>query len=176
MARVVLLTGGNLGDVKDRLRQAQQLINSRVGAVLRCSHCYESAPWGFDAAQPFMNQVVVVSTDLSPEDLLSEIHRIERDLGRNRASEAIEKAATGQRYVSRPIDIDILFYDDAVISTPDLTIPHPGIPEREFVLAPLCEVMRDRRHPVSGHTMGELREALKKDSRCPDGSDMKNND
>ena len=73
----------------------------------------------------------------------------------------VEKAATGQRYVSRPIDIDILFYDDAVISTPELTIPHPGIAEREFVLAPLCEVMRDRRHPVLGRTMGELREILK---------------
>ncbi len=164
MARVVLLTGGNIGEMKDRLRRAQQLINQRIGAVLRCSHCYVSAPWGFDAEQPFTNQVVVVSTDLSPEEVLTEIHRIERDLGRNRASEAIEKAATGQRYVSRPIDIDILFYDDAVISTPDLTIPHPGIAEREFVLAPLCELMRDRRHPVSGRTMEELREALKKSS------------
>lgn len=164
MARVVLLTGGNIGEMKDRLRRAQQLINQRIGAVLRCSHCYVSAPWGFDAEQPFTNQVVVVSTDLSPEEVLTEIHRIERDLGRNRASEAIEKAATGQRYVSRPIDIDILFYDDAVISTPDLTIPHPGIAEREFVLAPLCELMRDRRHPVSERTMEELREALKKSS------------
>ncbi|WP_300749375.1 2-amino-4-hydroxy-6-hydroxymethyldihydropteridine diphosphokinase [uncultured Alistipes sp.] len=161
MARAVLLMGGNLGDVKDRLLCAQQLINSRIGAVLRCSHCYVSAPWGFEAPQPFMNQVVIVSTDHTPQELLAQIHRIERELGRNRASEAVEKAATGQRYVSRPIDIDILFYDDAVISTPELTIPHPGIAEREFVLAPLCEVMRDRRHPVLGRTMGELREILK---------------
>lgn len=160
MARVVLLTGGNQGDVKARLRRAQQLVNSRIGAVLRCSHCYTSAPWGFASEEPFLNQVLVSSTDLTPDEVLSEIHRIERELGRNRAAEAIEKAATGQRYVSRPIDIDILFYDDAVISTPDLTIPHPGIAEREFVLAPLCEVMRDRRHPVLGCTIGELRDAL----------------
>ena len=94
MARAVLLMGGNLGDVKDRLRCAQQLINSRIGAVLRCSHCYVSAPWGFEAPQPFMNQVVIVSTDHTPQELLAQIHRIERELGRNRASEAVEKAAT----------------------------------------------------------------------------------
>ena len=149
MARVVLLTGGNVGDVKERLRTAQRLVNARIGAVLRCSHCYGSAPWGFEAEQPFVNQVLV-----------AEVHRIERELGRNRAAEAVERAATGQRYVSRPIDIDILLYDDEVISTPELTIPHPGIAEREFVLTPLCEVLRQRPHPVLGLTMGELRDNL----------------
>ncbi len=160
MARVVLLTGGNVGDVKERLRSAQRLINSRIGAVLRCSHCYESAPWGFEAAQPFINQVLVSETDLAPHEVLAEVLRIERELGRNRAAEVVEKAATGQRYVSRPIDIDILLYGDEVIGTPDLTIPHPGIAEREFVLTPLCEVLRERRHPVLGLTMGELRDNL----------------
>ena len=150
MARVVLLTGGNVGDVKERLRTAQRLVNARIGAVLRCSHCYGSAPWGFEAEQPFVNQVLVAA----------EVHRIERELGRNRAAEAVERAATGQRYVSRPIDIDILLYDDEVISTPELTIPHPGIAEREFVLTPLCEVLRQRPHPVLGLTMGELRDNL----------------
>lgn len=160
MARVVLLTGGNVGDVKERLRSAQRLINSRIGAVLRCSHCYESAPWGFETAQPFINQVLVSETDLAPHEVLAEVLRIERELGRNRAAEAVEKAATGQRYVSRPIDIDILLYGDEVIGTSDLTIPHPGIAEREFVLTPLCEVLRERRHPVLGLTMGELRDNL----------------
>ena len=119
MARVVLLTGGNVGDVKERLRTAQRLVNARIGAVLRCSHCYGSAPWGFEAEQPFVNQVLVADTDLAPHEVLAEVHRIERELGRNRAAEAVERAATGQRYVSRPIDIDILLYDDEVISTPD---------------------------------------------------------
>ena len=86
MARVVLLTGGNIGEMKDRLRRAQQLINQRIGAVLRCSHCYVSAPWGFDAEQPFTNQVVVVSTDLSPEEVLTEIHRIERTITASKVS------------------------------------------------------------------------------------------
>ncbi len=165
MARAVLLTGGNVGDVKERLRTAQRLVNSRIGAVLRCSHCYESAPWGFEAEQPFVNQVLVAATDLTPHEVLAEIHDIERELGRNRAAEAVEKAATGQRYVSRPIDIDILLYDDEVIGTPDLTIPHPGIACREFVLTPLCEVLRERRHPVLGLTMGELRENLLKKTK-----------
>ena len=160
MARVVLLTGGNVGDTKELLRTAQRLVNGRVGAVLRCSHCYTSAPWGFEAAQPFVNQVLVADTDLLPHEVLAEIQRIERELGRNRAAEAVERAATGQRYVSRPIDIDILFYDDEVISSPELTIPHPGIAEREFVLTPLCEVQRERRHPVLGCTVGELRDKL----------------
>ena len=102
MARVVLLTGGNVGDVKERLRTAQRLVNARIGAVLRCSHCYGSAPWGFEAEQPFVNQVLVADTDLAPHEVLAEVHRIERELGRNRAAEAVERAATGQRYVSRP--------------------------------------------------------------------------
>ena len=112
MARVVLLTGGNVGDVKERLRTAQRLVNARIGAVLRCSHCYGSAPWGFEAEQPFVNQVLVADTDLAPHEVLAEVHRIERELG------------------------------------------------REFVLTPLCEVLRQRPHPVLGLTMGELRDNL----------------
>ena len=161
MARVVLLTGGNVGDVKERLRTAQRLVNARIGAVLRCSHCYGSAPWGFEAEQPFVNQVLVADTDLAPHEVLAEVHRIERELGRNRAAEAVERAATGRRYVSRPIDIDILFYDDEVIASERLTVPHPLLSEREFALAPLCEIMRQRRHPVTGQTMEEMYEALR---------------
>ena len=73
MARVVLLTGGNVGDVKERLRTAQRLVNARIGAVLRCSHCYGSAPWGFEAEQPFVNQVLVADTDLAPHEVLAEV-------------------------------------------------------------------------------------------------------
>lgn len=81
MARVVLLTGGNVGDVKERLRTAQRLVNARIGAVLRCSHCYGSAPWGFEAEQPFVNQVLVADTDLAPHEVLAEVHRIEPGAG-----------------------------------------------------------------------------------------------
>ena len=162
MARVVLLTGGNVGDVKERLRTAQRLVNARIGAVLRCSHCYGSAPWGFEAEQPFVNQVLVADTDLAPHEVLAEVHRIERELGRNRAAEAVEKASTGAAYTSRPIDIDIIFYDDEVIREERLTVPHPRLAEREFALVPLCEIMRLRRHPVTGETVGGMLEALRK--------------
>lgn len=162
MARVVFLTGGNVGDVKTRLQRAQQLLNERVGAVLRCSHRYESAPWGFDAEERFSNQAIEVSTDLTPHEVLDAIEQIENELGRNRAAEAIERARTGSRYCSRPIDIDILFYDDEVISDERLTIPHPLLPEREFALVPLCEIMRTRRHPVTGCTVGEMLATLRK--------------
>lgn len=161
MARVVLLTGGNQGDVKRTLQTVQRLVNERVGAVLRCSHRYESKPWGFAAATDFSNQALEVSTDLSPWEVLDAVKEIEQQLGRNHAAEALERAAGGSRYASRPVDIDILFYDDAVISDERLTIPHPLLAEREFALVPLCEIMRTRRHPVTGRTVGEMLEALR---------------
>ena len=161
MARVALLLGGNQGDVKRTLQTAQQLINSRVGAVLRCSHRYESEPWGFPAAQRFSNQALEVSTDLSPLEVLDACQGIERELGRNRAAEAIEKASSGAAYSSRPIDIDIIFYGDEVIDDEHLTVPHPLLAEREFALQPLAEIMRRHRHPVTGVTVGEMLDALR---------------
>ena len=148
MARVALLLGGNQGDVKRTLQTAQQLVNSRVGAVLRCSH-------------RFSNQALEVSTDLTPHEVLDACQRIERELGRNRAAEAVEKASSGAVYCSRPIDIDIIFYDDEVIGDERLTVPHPLLAEREFALVPLCEIMRQRRHPVTGATVGEMLDALR---------------
>ena len=162
MARVVLLTGGNSGDVKRTLQAAQQLVNAKVGAVLRCSHRYETKPWGFDADGVFSNQALEVSTDLLPLEVLDAVQAIERELGRNRAAEAVEKARTGVNYTSRPIDIDILFYDDEVIREERLAVPHPRLAEREFALVPLCEIMRLRRHPVTGETVGGMLEALRK--------------
>lgn len=161
MARVALLLGGNQGDVKRTLQTAQQLINSRVGAVLRCSHRYESEPWGFAADERFSNQALEVSTDLRPLEVLDACQQIERELGRNRAAEAVEKASSGAVYCSRPIDIDILFYDDEVIADERLTVPHPQLAEREFALVPLSEIMRRHRHPLTGSTVGEMLESLR---------------
>ncbi len=158
MARIFLLTGGNAGDVKRTLQRAQQLINDRIGPVLHCSHRYESEAWGFEAATRFSNQALEVSTDLEPEAVLDAVQEIERELGRNRAAEAIEKASTGAQYASRPIDIDLLFYDDAVIATERLTVPHPLLAERKFALVPLCEIARAKRHPSTGLTVGEMLE------------------
>lgn len=161
MARVVLLAGGNSGDVKRTLQAAQQLINDRVGAVLRCSHRYESDAWGFETPDRFSNQALEITTDLSPVEVLDAVQGIERELGRDRTAETAEKARTGAVYTSRPIDIDILFYDDEMIATERLSVPHPRLAEREFALVPLCEIMRTRRHPATGVTVGEMLEALR---------------
>ena len=161
MARAILLLGGNQGDVKRTLQTAQQLINARVGAVLHCSHRYESDPWGFEGSARFSNQALEVSTDLQAGEVLDALQAIERELGRDRTAEALEKTRTGAPYVSRPIDIDIIFYDDEVIDTERLRVPHPRLAEREFALVPLCEIVRSRRHPVSGLTVGEMLDALR---------------
>lgn len=160
MARAILITGGNIGDMKPRLRQAQQLINKEIGVILRCSHVYSSKAWGFNAGEEFMNQAMIVDTDLAPGELLTAVQNIEERLGRDRAAEAIEKEGSGEKYSSRVMDIDILFYDDLVIDTPTLKIPHPLMQEREFVLAPLDEIAPRKIHPVLGKTVQELRQSL----------------
>lgn len=157
--------GGNLGDVKRTLQSAQQLVNARVGAVLRCSHRYESAPWGFTSENRFSNQALELTTDLSPLEVLDACQAIERELGRNRAAEQLERLASGARYTSRPIDIDLIFYDDLVLETDRLTLPHPLLAEREFALVPLCEIMRQRRHPVLGISVGEMLSALRENHK-----------
>ena len=148
--------------MKRTLQTVQRLVNDRVGAVLRCSHRYESEPWGFEAAQKFSNQALEVSTDLTAHEVLDAVQAIERELGRNRAAAAVEKAAGGNRYTSRPVDIDIIFYGDEVIDDERLTVPHPLLAEREFALVPLCEILRSRRHPVTGLTVGEMLDALRR--------------
>lgn len=135
-------------------------VEQEIGRVVGASRHYESEPWGFRAEQHFWNQVLDVETSLEPEALLEAIHRIEQRLGRDRDREQSEKSARSERYASRTMDIDILFYDDRVIDTPSLRIPHPHLAGRDFVLRPLCELMPERRHPESGLTMRMLWQAL----------------
>ncbi len=165
MAKAVLITGGNRGDVRALLRRAAGLIGERIGRIVRSSACYESAPWGFRAEQSFWNQVLEVETPLHPEELLEAVLSVEAELGRDRVQEGLEKASTGERYASRTLDVDILFYDDEVICTPRLEIPHPRLGGREFVLRPLCELMPERRHPVTGERMRDLLRALEENER-----------
>lgn len=150
--KAILLTGGNEGDTESILAAAREKVRECVGPIAAASSVHRSAPWGnFDAPQQdFFNQALIVETHFSPIELLDATQRIERELGRRRVSSRV--------YTSRPIDIDILFYDDLVMQSERLTIPHPLIQEREFVLEPLSEIAPDYRHPVLGITVdGMLR-------------------
>lgn len=160
MTEAVLLTGCNLGDARAQLAAARRRLGELAGRITAASTVRLSAPWGFEAEQPFLNQALVVETPLAPEALLDVMQRTERELGRDREAELLEKACTGQRYASRAMDIDLILYGDEVIRTPRLTVPHPAMCLRAFVLEPLCEVIPLRRHPESGRTMRELLERL----------------
>lgn len=165
MARVILLTGGNLGDVAATLARAKDEIARCVGRIELVSSVHASEPWGFEAPECFLNQVLVVETLLSPEEVLDRCQEIERKFGRRRKQDTTgdrpereDTDLTGkiQQYASRTLDIDLLFYDDRIIVTGRLIVPHPLIPQRAFVLQPLAEALPAFVHPQSGLTIAEL--------------------
>ena len=129
-----LSLGSNLGDREKMLHRAIALIGERIGTVQRVSSFIETEPWGFQSEHPFLNAACLVLTTLSPEQCLKETQRIERELGRT------TKSKDGI-YHDRPIDIDLLLYDNLKVSTPTLTLPHPRMEERDFVMVPLREIM-----------------------------------
>ena len=141
-----LIFGGNQGDRKALLDEAIKEM-SKIGKIAIRSSLYETAPWGFESENPFYNQIVVYNTELTPEEVLDQCQATEKKLGRVR---------TGTQFSSRTMDIDILFYGSQIIDTPRLTIPHPRIAQRNFVLCPLNEIMPDFIHPVSGKKISEL--------------------
>lgn len=150
MTSVYLSIGSNLGRRELFLMHARQLLDAQAGRLLQASSIYETAAWSMGKAGAFLNQVVMLHTEFSPEALLHTCLDIERRLGRTRAA----KAADG--YMSRTCDIDILLYGDAVIASPELLVPHPGIAARRFVLVPLVEIAGTGRHPESGETLIHL--------------------
>jgi len=139
MIKLYILLGGNLGDKQLVFSDARARLNQQVGTITNQSAIYETEPWGFESDDIFWNQVLEISTALSPEKVLQQTQQIERELGR------IRKA---NQYDSRIIDIDILFYGDQVIELENLIIPHPRIQERKFALVPLCEIASELIHPV----------------------------
>ena len=151
MNRVALLIGGNQGDRQALIQQATALIQERIGTVAAASRIYETAPWGtFDSPQPdFLNMALLVETALTAHEVLRAALAIEAELGR------VRKAGS-RLYSGRPMDIDLIFYNDEVIETPELTIPHPRMHQRQFVLEPLAEIMPEYRHPVLHKTVHEL--------------------
>lgn len=134
MHTVYLSLGSNLGDRKATMRRAIGLLNERAGSIDRQSSFIETEPWGFESTNKFLNMCVRLLTTLSPEQLLLATKQIERELGRT------QKSVNGQ-YHDRPIDIDILMYDDVHLDSNDLTLPHPHMQEREFVMKPLREIL-----------------------------------
>lgn len=136
MHTVYLSLGTNLGDKEANINRAIEKINDSVGTVLRTSSFIKTEPWGFDSSNTFLNAALCVETNLSPGQLLNATQLIEREMGRTHKS-------VNRVYHDRLIDIDILLYDDISISTPALTIPHPLMQERDFVMIPLREIIED---------------------------------
>ena len=156
--KVFLLIGGNLGDRFALLDQAKMEISEQIGHIIKESSIYESAPWGFESENDFLNQVLIVTTDLKPQEVLKKCLAIENQLGRVRNSD---------HYTSRTMDIDILFYNDLIINEPDLIIPHPKLHERRFTLEPLNEIAGEFKHPVIKKSIQEI------SKNCIDKSEVK---
>lgn len=156
MNKVALLIGGNQGNRQSLIVQATEQIRERIGSVVALSRVYETEPWGDfeDPPQSFLNRGLLVETPLGPLEVLREGQGIERELGRRRDIKNTND--TNRLYHSRPMDIDLIFYDDLVMDTPELTLPHPRMHLRRFVLEPLAEIMPEYQHPVFHKTVNQL--------------------
>ncbi len=153
MAIVYLCLGSNSGDRLKLIEQAVGFLNlAQDIKLIRTSALYETEPWGVKNQNWFLNMAVEIKTSLSPQDLLVKLQNIERTLGRNREKEI--------RWGERPIDIDIIFYDNLVLESDVLTIPHKFMHKRAFVLVPLLELIPDFVHPVFNITISQLYDNL----------------
>ena len=166
MHEVYLGLGSNLGDREQQLKQAIRFIDERIGEVVRQSSFIETEPWGFQSDHQFLNAAICCLTDKTPREVLQLTQQIERDLGKTEAHatrRAPQSSALSPQpssithhpsalspqpsYYDRPIDIDILLYDDWKVSEPDLKIPHPLMHQRDFVMIPLKEIMTEQTNP-----------------------------
>ncbi len=148
-----ILLGANLGYKKETFSRARTMIAKEAGMIVSASSLYQTQPWGFESNDIFLNQALLVNTSLDAKALLKVLLKIEETLGRKR---------NGKGYESRTIDIDILFFNNEIIETDVLTVPHPRIHLRNFALEPMAELAPDFLHPVLNKTMTELKQC------CPD--------
>jgi len=152
MNKTYLLLGSNIGNTAARLKKAKELISVYIGNIKRESSLYTTAAWGNTQQPDFLNQVIILETQLSPENVMESILDIEKKMGRIRT----------KKYDPRIIDIDILFYEKKMINTPQLSVPHPQIANRRFVLVPLNELSPNLKHPALKKTIHQLLRV------CPD--------
>lgn len=146
MHKVFILLGSNMGRRNIFLSKARDFIEANAGLIQKQSSIYETAAWGNTKQKAFLNQVIVIVTDLSPVQLMHQLLRIEQELGRVRI----------QKFGPRTIDLDILFFDDLVMTNKTVTLPHPAIQDRRFVLVPLVELSPRKVHPVYRQTVSSL--------------------
>lgn len=154
LASAILLLGSNLGEREKHLLKAFQFIDIQLGPISKHSSLYETAPWGTESKHPYLNQAIQIATFWNPEQLLRITQGIENALGRVRKD----------RWEDRIIDIDILLYEDIILNTDILKIPHPELANRRFALIPVCEIAPTWKHPSLQMEMTELL-AICKDTR-----------
>lgn len=142
---VILSLGSNLGKKVDNLKDAVKEL-AKISEVIKESSIIETPPWGYTEQDSFLNQIIVVETELGPNELIEQILQIEELLGRKREF----------KWGPRLIDIDIIYYDDLIIESQELQVPHPHLYEREFVLAPLNEIYNTKLDPILKITVGEI--------------------
>jgi len=157
MKGIYLLLGSNLGDRKEILKIARSHIGLSIGDIIHCSSIYATKAWGVEDQPDFLNQVVEVESEHTPEEILLQVNSIEEKLGRVRKI----------KWQSRIIDIDILYYGSLILNTQDLVIPHAENQNRNFVLAPMVEIAPDFVHPVFLRTQQQLL------NTCTDGLEVK---
>jgi 2-amino-4-hydroxy-6-hydroxymethyldihydropteridine diphosphokinase len=158
MNTAYLLIGGNIGDTIQFFGQCTKHIHQEVGNIILFSSCYESEPWGFSHENKFVNQVLKISTNLDAEKLLQKCQLIESYFGRKRNPE--------EGYHARKMDIDILFYNDLILDSKDLQIPHPRLHLRRFTLLPFLEIDSEFIHPKLNKSIYQLL------SECSDNSEV----
>jgi 2-amino-4-hydroxy-6-hydroxymethyldihydropteridine diphosphokinase len=152
LRQIYLCIGGNLGEREANLEEAIEFIDFNFGDVIDVSSVYESEPWGMTDVPNFLNQVAHIQSELTNEELLSEIVELEEFFGR-------ERSANG--YVSREMDVDVLFIDEEIVESESFQVPHPRIAERRFVLEPLAEIASEVVHPKLKLSVAELLKACK---------------
>ena len=158
MIIVYLLLGSNEGKPEKNLENARLAVSRHCGEILKVSGIYETEAWGIKEQANFLNQAIAIRTSMESETLLFTLKAIERELGR----------VETQKWGPRVIDIDILFYGNEVVESPDLKIPHPYIQDRRFTLIPMNELAPDLIHPIIGKSIHDLL------LECKDTSDVKN--